>query len=234
MSGVESTEAGKQGSTSAKGGKPTKAELARAGKEDTEEPKPGKKGKSEKKNPAKEEPARIWVQVAGGSNAKALPGTWKNLVKKSPAAFKGRTAYTAPLHATHRLLTGPFESDDEAQEFVNKLRKQGISSFQFNSDTGQKVARLDGKKTVSESDTDEPETAKKGKGRKGSAKEASAEKESGKKGHAKKGSAKKESAKKEGGKKGSSKKETAKKGKAKHEAADTKSSHSGSKKKKKS
>jgi Flp pilus assembly protein TadD len=216
MAGVDANEADKPAASS-KSAKPTKAELAKAAKEDAEDAKPGKKGKKGK-DPAKAEPARIWVQVAGGANQKALPGAWQKLVKQSPATFKGHSAYTTPLHATNRLLTGPFESDDEAQEFVNKLRKEGISSFQFNSDAGQKVAKLGGKTAAAESDEDAPDTAKKGSAKKGSKK-------------GKSDSAAKGSAKKGGSKKSSSKKESAKKGGSKHEASDSKSAHKGSKKK---
>lgn len=93
----------------------------------------GKKAKAEAKAPP-----RIWVQVASGSNAAAMPKEWKRIQGKAPAAFKGKSPSTAP----GRLLVGPFKSDSEAQAFVNTLRKSGVSSFQWDSPAGQDVAKL--------------------------------------------------------------------------------------------
>ncbi|OWK32062.1 SPOR domain-containing protein [Sphingomonas mucosissima] len=93
---------------------------------------------------AKAEPARIWVQVAGGANKDDLPKAWSAAQSKA-AALKGKSAYTTPLRATNRVVTGPFKSDQEAREFVNTLAKQGVSAFQFTSDEGQKMTRLPAK-----------------------------------------------------------------------------------------
>ena len=102
-------------------------------------PKKAEPKKVEPKKPA--EPARWWVQVAGGANVNDLPKAWNALVAKS-SALKGRQAWTTPLRFTNRLLTGPFKTDDEAQAFVNKLAAGGLSAFTFESEAGQKVTRL--------------------------------------------------------------------------------------------
>lgn len=93
---------------------------------------------------AKAEPPRIWVQVAGGANKDDLPKAWSAAQSKA-AALKGKSAYTTPLRATNRVVTGPFKTDREAREFVNTLAKQGLSAFQFTSDEGQKMTRLPAK-----------------------------------------------------------------------------------------
>lgn len=87
------------------------------------------------------DPERHWVQIAGGANVAGLPAAWAIMAGKAPA-LKGRQAWTAPLRATNRLLTGPFKSDAEAQDFVNTLRKSGVQAFAFTSEAGQKVARV--------------------------------------------------------------------------------------------
>lgn len=87
------------------------------------------------------DPERHWVQVAGGANVAGLPAAWAIMAAKAPA-LKGRQAWTTPLRATNRLLTGPFKTDDEAQAFVNTLRKSGVQAFAFTSEVGQKVARV--------------------------------------------------------------------------------------------
>lgn len=87
------------------------------------------------------DPERHWVQVAGGANVAGLPAAWAIMAAKAPA-LKGKQAWTTPLRATNRLLTGPFKTDDEAQAFVNTLRKSGVQAFAFTSEVGQKVARV--------------------------------------------------------------------------------------------
>lgn len=99
------------------------------------------KGKA-KPEPAKAEPARHWVQVAGGANVSDLPKAWKALVAKAPAEFRGRQAWTTPLRFTNRLLVGPFKTPGEAQAFVNMIGKKGVSAFAWTSEAGQKIAKL--------------------------------------------------------------------------------------------
>jgi Flp pilus assembly protein TadD len=100
--------------------------------------------KADKKG-TRAEPARIWVQVAGGANEGDLDKAWSSVRAKAPAAFKGRQGYTVPLRATNRVLTGPFKTDAEARAYVNQLAKSGVSAFTVKSEAGQKVSRLDAK-----------------------------------------------------------------------------------------
>ena len=104
-----------------------------------------KKPEQRKPDPAKAEPARWWAQVAGGANAADLGRDWKRLAAKSPAAFRGTSAWTTPLRATNRLLAGPFKTQGEAMAFVNALAKDGSSAFAWQSDAGQVIAKLGGR-----------------------------------------------------------------------------------------
>jgi tetratricopeptide (TPR) repeat protein len=89
-------------------------------------------------------PARIWVQVAGGANANALPKEWTAVASKAPE-LKGKGPWTARNRATNRLLAGPFKSEEEAQAAVAKLRKAGIGAFRWSSDEGEAVEKIGGK-----------------------------------------------------------------------------------------
>ncbi|KQN25838.1 hypothetical protein ASE86_06460 [Sphingomonas sp. Leaf33] len=100
-----------------------------------------KAAEAKKPDPAKAEPQRWWVQVAGGANEDDLGKDWKRVAGKS-GALKGKGAYTTPLRATNRLLTGPFKSQEEAMALVNSLKKDGTSAFAWQSPAGQKVTRL--------------------------------------------------------------------------------------------
>ncbi|MFA5964011.1 MAG: SPOR domain-containing protein [Sphingomonas sp.] len=103
-----------------------------------------KKAADEKKrnDPKLLEPARIWVQVAGGANDAALVMAWNTMKGRAPAAFKGKQGWTTPLRATHRVLAGPFKTDEDARAFVNLLAKSGVQSFTFTSEAGQKITKL--------------------------------------------------------------------------------------------
>jgi hypothetical protein len=71
-----------------------------------------------------------------------LPRAFARLKEKAPKLLDGRSAWTTPLNATNRLLVGPFDSDEEAQSFVNKLAKAELSAFAWTSDEGQRIERL--------------------------------------------------------------------------------------------
>jgi Flp pilus assembly protein TadD len=94
----------------------------------------------------KGDPARVWVQVAGGANQASLEKAWNALKTKAPDLFRNRQGWSTPLRATNRVLTGPFKSEDEAQAFVNQMAKAGLSGFVFTSTKGQKVEHLGGGK----------------------------------------------------------------------------------------
>lgn len=118
----------------------TKAEPVAKKPEPKAKPAPKPKPKPD---PAKTDPARHWVQVAGGANVDALPREWKKLAAEAPAEFRGKQAWTTPLRFTNRLLAGPFKSEGAAQDFVNMIAKKGLSAFAWTSEAGQKIEKLD-------------------------------------------------------------------------------------------
>ena len=98
--------------------------------------------KEAEKLAARKHPARIWVQIATGSNEAGLPSTWKKLRDKSPATFKGLGAASVPFRATNRLLVGPFRSQAEARALLNNMQKAGMSGSTYASEAGQEVAKI--------------------------------------------------------------------------------------------
>ncbi|WP_447756221.1 tetratricopeptide repeat protein [Sphingopyxis fribergensis] len=87
----------------------------------------------------KANPARIWVQVATGANAKALATDFGKFAKKSPALFKGKSGATTEWGKTRRLLVGPFKDRKAAQDWLGDYKKAGGDGFLFNSEAGQSV-----------------------------------------------------------------------------------------------
>jgi len=85
--------------------------------------------------------SRIWVEVLTGADRDKMPGEWRNLVRKTHK-LKGRKPYLTPWRSNYRLLTGPFDSDADAQDFIAELRKDGVSGFEWTSPAGQAVDSL--------------------------------------------------------------------------------------------
>lgn len=87
----------------------------------------------------KANPARIWVQIATGANAKALGLDFGKFAKKSPAVFKGKSGATTEWGKTRRLLVGPFKDRKTGQDWLDDYKKAGGDGFLFNSEAGQSV-----------------------------------------------------------------------------------------------
>lgn len=103
---------------------------------------PAAKPQPKKARAPPREPSRIWVQIAGGADKDALPREFARLKAKAPTLFAGKTAWTSTLRATNRLLVGPFKTDGEAQDFVNRLAKAQLAGFSWTSEDGQAVEKL--------------------------------------------------------------------------------------------
>jgi tetratricopeptide (TPR) repeat protein len=87
-------------------------------------------------------PSRHWVQIAGAANRAGLPAEFARLRGLAPDELARRSAYTTPLRFTNRLLVGPFDSDREAQAFVNQLAARNVAAFAWTSPAGQEIERL--------------------------------------------------------------------------------------------
>ena len=118
------------------------ASEAQQAPEKTAKPEPRPKPKPKAKLPVETDPARHWVQVAGGANEDMLARAYKRVADDAPELFRGKTAWTAKLRATNRVLVGPFDSAGDAQDFVNALAKKGVSAFGWNSEKGEAVQKL--------------------------------------------------------------------------------------------
>lgn len=113
---------------------------AKASAKAAKDAKVAKDAKAKKAPPS--HPSRIWVQVLTGANKGVMDNEWRRLVKEAPTLLRSRKPYLSPWRSNFRLLTGPFESEAAAQDFVTKLSKDGVSSFQWTSPAGQAVDSL--------------------------------------------------------------------------------------------
>ena len=95
------------------------------------------------KDPKLSQPSRFWVQVATGRDKSALGSDWRRMLKDDPAVFKGKKPFITAWGQTNRLLTGPFETQKEANAFVTALKKVDfVGAFAWTSAAGQVVDPL--------------------------------------------------------------------------------------------
>ncbi len=88
-------------------------------------------------------PSRHWVQVATGQDISAFRFDWRRIVRNSGGLLDDRQAYRARWNQTNRLVTGPFDSAGDAQDFVTALGREGVDAFRFTSAVGEEVVALD-------------------------------------------------------------------------------------------
>ena len=93
---------------------------------------------------ARANPARHWVQVAGGANRKDLGRAWADLKRKWPSQLAGRSPSTTHYRFTNRLLIGPFPSSDAAQDWVGARKAEGFATFRVETGAGDAVERVKG------------------------------------------------------------------------------------------
>lgn len=130
--------------TSAPGprGRETASDIRGRGSKDAKDAKEtkGAKGKGAKARPPAN-PSRVWVQVLTGANRDVMGREWQRMVREA-SVLRARKPYITPWRSNFRLLTGPFDSDEDAQAFLNQLRRAGVSGFQWTSPAGQAVDPL--------------------------------------------------------------------------------------------
>lgn len=86
------------------------------------------------------QPARIWYQIATGSDPAALAFDCRRLQRQHAEAFGSQTCSTAVWNRTRRLLVGPFRSAAAAREWgAAYSRAGGGAGFVWNSDAGEEV-----------------------------------------------------------------------------------------------
>jgi hypothetical protein len=56
---------------------------------------------------------------------------YKRLSAKAGKLLKSRSGYVTEGKDYFRLLVGPFDSKGDAQDFVNKLEKEGVDGFSW-------------------------------------------------------------------------------------------------------
>lgn len=84
-------------------------------------------------------PARIWVQVATGANVSALAFDCRRLARERAAAWGEQTCSSAAWGRTRRLVVGPFRNQAAARAWESAYRRAGGDAFIWSSDAGEEV-----------------------------------------------------------------------------------------------
>ncbi len=85
---------------------------------------------------------RLWVQLASGPNATALPDQFARLKRRHRDVFDGISGYVAEGSDRSRLLIGPFKSRHDANNFVEDLESLNVNAFSWTSRPGDAIRKL--------------------------------------------------------------------------------------------
>jgi Flp pilus assembly protein TadD len=107
-----------------------------------EEPSKTDAAKGAKTGKAAAAPARIWVQIATGTDVSALSYDYRRWAKKLPALFSGISGHSAVWGKSRRLVAGPFADMKAAKKWEAEFRKNGGDSFIWQSENGTAVEPL--------------------------------------------------------------------------------------------
>lgn len=85
---------------------------------------------------------RIWLQLASGPDAAALPREYRRLASRHRDIFKNLSGYVAEDGGRARLLIGPFKSADDARILAEDLESVNVDAFSWTNAPGQQVRKL--------------------------------------------------------------------------------------------
>jgi Flp pilus assembly protein TadD len=91
---------------------------------------------------AQPRPKKIWLQLASGSNAQALPSQFQRIKSKGRDLFDGIKGYVARSPDRARLVIGPFRGTSDAQIFAEDLESVGVSSFRWTNSESDQIVPL--------------------------------------------------------------------------------------------
>jgi len=86
-----------------------------------------------------QQPHKIWLQLASGSNAAELPERFRHMKSRDRELFKGISGYVAQSADRARLLIGPFRGSSDARIFAEDLQSAGIDSFKWTNSASDRI-----------------------------------------------------------------------------------------------
>jgi Flp pilus assembly protein TadD len=87
-------------------------------------------------------PHKIWLQLASGTNADALPDQFKRIKLRNRDLMDGITGYLAKGADRSRLVIGPFRGTSDAQIFAQDLESVGVNAFRWTNSDSDRIVPL--------------------------------------------------------------------------------------------
>lgn len=88
------------------------------------------------------EQPKIWLQLASGANAGALPEQFSRIKVRNRELLEGISGYVAEGPDRARLLIGPFKNKSDAQIFADDLSSVNVRAFSWTNPVGQPIRKL--------------------------------------------------------------------------------------------
>ena len=85
---------------------------------------------------------RVWLQLASGPNAEALPDQFRRMKSRDRNLFDGIGGYVAKSPDKARLLIGPFRGKSDAEIFAQDLSTIGVDAFSWTNSTTDQIVPL--------------------------------------------------------------------------------------------
>jgi Flp pilus assembly protein TadD len=85
---------------------------------------------------------KVWLQLASGPNAQALPDQFRRLKARNRDLFDGISGYVAQSRDRARLLIGPFRGTSDAETFQEDLQSLGINAFSWTNSASDQIVPL--------------------------------------------------------------------------------------------
>jgi Flp pilus assembly protein TadD len=87
-------------------------------------------------------PGKIWLQLASGPNASALPSQFKRIKTHNSELMDGIKGYIANSPDRSRLVIGPFHGTSDAQIFAEDLASVGVNAFRWTNSQADQIVPL--------------------------------------------------------------------------------------------
>lgn len=85
---------------------------------------------------------RIWLQLASGHNAAALPDQFRRLKTRGRAVLEDIHGFIVEEPGRARLLIGPFKNSEDASIFAEDLASVRVDAFSWSNQPGQIIRKL--------------------------------------------------------------------------------------------
>src|SRR6185295_12181695 len=85
---------------------------------------------------------KVWLQLASGPNAEALPEQFRRMKSRNRTLFDGISGYVARSTDRARLVSGPFRGNSDAEIFQEDLQSVGIDAFSWTNSDSDRIVPL--------------------------------------------------------------------------------------------